>query len=345
MNLFLLILYGVLIFIAPQKTAANVVGDLQMEMNSSSSLISSPLHPPNYLSSLLRSIPDEPDHIPLSKTQLKALQKYAKLGANVYCGLMRPGAYRCDAYCSEFPNMTLVEYFAHKPYDVNGYIARDDQRKAIVIAFRGALSLLNWVAICSLKMTAYPRPNLIGGRVHAGAYRAYKSSRDKLIPKLLEQLHNYPNYEVEVLGHSLGAMIATLHALDLWEKGIVPEDNLYLITFGGPRVGNGIFSNYSSNAGFLSKRLVNKGDIIVHMFPRIIGYRHSANEIHTNSRTGLTIQCKKAEDPLCSNGESRRYSVLDHQYFLGVGFLITCLSEAIVHYLKQVKYAIIPGAH
>jgi hypothetical protein len=67
-----------------------------------------------------------------------------------------------------------------------------------------------------------------------GFHRAWIHTRNRILDDLLKQTFLYPNYQLNLVGHSLGGAVAALAALDLQGRGFKPV----VTTFGEPRVGN-----------------------------------------------------------------------------------------------------------
>jgi predicted lipase len=59
-----------------------------------------------------------------------------------------------------------------------------------------------------------------------------------------EFLERHPNASIFITGHSYGAALASICALDLIEKGIIIQEILTFYTYGLPRLGNHIFAQY-----------------------------------------------------------------------------------------------------
>ncbi|PQE28258.1 hypothetical protein CJF32_00010651 [Rutstroemia sp. NJR-2017a WRK4] len=70
--------------------------------------------------------------------------------------------------------------------------------------------------------------------VHSGFLSSWKNTRPYLLPHLTVLKHEYPNYELHLVGHSLGGAVAALAGLELLGRGWRPV----VTTFGEPQVGN-----------------------------------------------------------------------------------------------------------
>lgn len=81
----------------------------------------------------------------------------------------------------------------------------------------------------------------------AGFYVSYNDS--SLEPNITTAVRNmaaaHPGAPLYVIGHSMGAALATICAMDVKFKAGLTDVRLY--TFGSPRVGNDIFANFVVN--------------------------------------------------------------------------------------------------
>ncbi len=106
-------------------------------------------------------------------------------------------------------------------------------------------------------------------RVHSGFISAYKSK------EVRGQIHKYVTEDIcriQLTGHSLGAALAVLCAVDLQYN--FPSKDYEVVLFGCPRVGNIAFARSYNRRVFNTIRVVNKNDFVTKLPPSLIGYRH-----------------------------------------------------------------------
>lgn len=132
-----------------------------------------------------------------------------------------------------------------------------------------------------IQANAMIKPIPVGGAtVHRGFLKyvttilATKDGEKRLIDKLLED----PNKKVYMVGHSLGGAVVTLTAACLINMGVRPEQ-IEVITFGAPAIGNDVFAAQFENTMNL-QRIVTHGDPIPSVLKDMVGgYRQFGKQV------------------------------------------------------------------
>lgn len=70
--------------------------------------------------------------------------------------------------------------------------------------------------------------------VHTGFWTSWQNTRSFVVPHIKHLKEKYPEYRLELVGHSLGGAVAVLAGLEFDALGYQPR----ITTFGEPRVGN-----------------------------------------------------------------------------------------------------------
>lgn len=136
--------------------------------------------------------------------------------------------------------------------------------KACVLAFTGTDSIGDWAT--NLKVHAVRGPS--DYVVHAGMWSALKPMHSLIYNLIVEciyhtdERHHSPATEFYITGHSLGAGLASLFAVDLAYKKLLPTiTGVYM--FGSPRSFSVTSSiSYNSLLGHKTFRYVNESDIV-----------------------------------------------------------------------------------
>jgi triacylglycerol lipase len=121
--------------------------------------------------------------------------------------------------------------------------------------------------------------------VHHGFYQAYLDVREQVADRVSSLMIGaarnpndaQPTLPIYVTGHSLGAALALLCALDLDNRGFVIGG---VYTFGGPRVGDVAWLDlYDASLKEKTFRFVNELDIVPRVPGLLMGYRHVGHEV------------------------------------------------------------------
>jgi len=212
------------------------------------------------------------------------------------------------------PKMKVIKIFENNEiYGIYGYVGYTNT--TIWASFRGSASLSNWLTDFEFFQEGYP--DVPDASVHQGFYNAYQSVAIEVrkAVKSIKEIH--PEFPVITTGHSLGAALSVLCAVDLYRENVT---GVQLWNFGEPRVGNSAFAQYFNKVIPISRRIVNQGDLIVHYPAEFVGYRHVAQEVWFKSNVQNYTMCSKTngEDKRCSDSIAPwDYSINDHLGYLG----------------------------
>jgi hypothetical protein len=117
--------------------------------------------------------------------------------------------------------------------------------------------------------------------IHNGFNEMYSSVTNDFLYSFLPLKHKKP---INIIGHSLGGALSTILYLELqlYQSFYSTQYDIYLYTYGSPRVGNKDFSDLLYNYKNNSYRIVNNRDPIPHLPPAMTKYhlyQHIHNEI------------------------------------------------------------------
>lgn len=144
---------------------------------------------------------------------------------------------------------------------------------------------------------------------------SWRHTRPYVIPFLEELVKKYPDFQLTLVGHSLGGAVAALASLEFRLRGWKPQ----ITTFGEPRVGNFALMEYfdkafkadkHTNVGHMYRRVTHAKDPVPLLPIREWGYRMHTGEIYI-SKPDLSPSlkdlrsCEGDEDPQCiASGEA-----------------------------------------
>ena len=234
----------------------------------------------------------------------KAALTYSYLASAAYCGPPRftnagLEAWQCGPFCDALPGMENITTVGDGDNDAYAFLGKLDNR--CVVAFRGTSSLGGWITdLQSLTKDELKGCSFEGTPCYVGSgfLSNYKALESELKAKLASSY--CPGSRVTVVGHSLGAAVATLAMFDLQRSGFVIEPSY---TFGGPRVGDVAFVQafLRAFAKPVLFRVTHHRDPIVHM-PTTLRFHHSPSEIYYPgyASQGYSVCNGSGEDPACS---------------------------------------------
>ena len=141
--------------------------------------------------------------------------------------------------------------------------------------------------------------------------------------KLSNLASKYPGYKIAVTGHSLGAALATLTALELIDSF---GSKVVVYNYGCPRLFNGDGANWASSGVVnIAARRTHYKDIVPHAPPYLSGYRHTVGEVYEggpssdypNFPGGPLQVCEGEESDKCAD-QWDIGSISDHLLYSGV---------------------------
>ncbi|KAJ5549691.1 hypothetical protein N7535_002372 [Penicillium sp. DV-2018c] len=144
-----------------------------------------------------------------------------------------------DCKLVEADNTTVIDTF-HSKNGPAGYIALDHTRKLIILAFRGTIS--NHDLITDITLIFAEIDICEGCLAHQGFLEYWKAVESQVTSRLKQATHEWQEYRLSVVGHSLGAAVATLAGASLRR-----HFTLDIWTFGSPKPGNKKLAEFITN--------------------------------------------------------------------------------------------------
>ncbi|KAI9127280.1 hypothetical protein K1719_001839 [Acacia pycnantha] len=197
--------------------------------------------------------------------------------------------------------------------------SRARERRDIVVAWRGTGRVMEWIKDLQFLLddASYVFGDHSECKVHRGFYSVYTatnsssqsniaktSARTQVLTEIRRVVNKYKDEEISitVTGHSLGAALATLNAVDIVTNGCnIREDEcqkacpVTAIVFASPRVGDSNFEEVSSSRKDLRILRIRNEDIV----PRhpFLGYKEAWRVDQNKGLVQQLVGTWKMEEP------------------------------------------------
>ncbi|KAL5119540.1 hypothetical protein ACEQ8H_002605 [Pleosporales sp. CAS-2024a] len=245
------------------------------------------------LGSLLsNAAPITEDKRSISASQLSTLELMAQYAAAAYCSsnyASSPGApIECaGGTCPEVQTadaVSTIEYSeSNTSTDVTGFVAIDNTNKLIVVSFRGSTNIASWIT--DLDFVTTDTDICSACTAHEGFWNSWLDARNLVNPAVQQAASTYPDHQIVVVGHSLGAAIATLAAASLRNAGYT----VALYNYGSPRVGGTAISSYITNQPGGNYRVTHMNDPVPKLPTLLMGFVHISPEYYIDKGDGETV--------------------------------------------------------
>nr|XP_018685202.1 PREDICTED: lipase isoform X1 [Musa acuminata subsp. malaccensis] len=238
--------------------------------------------------------------------------------------------------CSRCNDLTkgfeMLELIVDVQNCLQAFVGVAHDLNSIIIAFRGTIenSMRNWIEDLFWKQLDLNYPGVQGAMVHHGFYSSYHNTtlRHGILSAVRKIKESYGKIHIIITGHSLGGALASFCALDLTVNHGV--QNVQLMTFGQPRIGNAAFATYFNKHVADAVRVTHENDIVPHLPPYYSyfsqkTYHHFPREVWLRDIKvdGLEDMVEKicdesGEDPSCCSRSVYGRSIWDHLKYYGV---------------------------
>jgi predicted lipase len=166
------------------------------------------------------------------------------------------------------PSGKVHSFISDEETDVQAGVTVNEIDKRICIVFRGSESKTDWYYDLQIRKRVLKDDIW----VHSGFYNQLCENGvyDKICSTVKELLNKYNDYSIYITGHSLGAALSTLCGFKLAQE--IPNQ-VTVVSFASPRVGNSKWKKAFDEQPNLSHYRVTNGRDIVTAFP-IYKYYH-----------------------------------------------------------------------
>jgi hypothetical protein len=235
------------------------------------------------------------------------------LSAATYCS---PDTYLTREFVGPTKGFVATKEIYDKKSDTTGYIGYLPSDKHIYVLFRGSSSIQNWISDLDAIKTDYTTFPECKCKVHKGFFDAEQQVASFVVDEVRRLKGELSGYSVTVAGHSLGAALSHLMAMDIKKAGIDCD----VINFGMPRVGTPEYSAFAASKVPSTTRYTHHQDQVPHLpFEDVMSFQHVCTE-HYEDADGNVKKCDSScEDPSCADQfPFAQTNWDDHHVYLGL---------------------------
>ncbi|MEL7039031.1 MAG: lipase family protein [Cyanobacteria bacterium J06592_8] len=239
-----------------------------------------------------------PPTIPYDHQISKLLIRCCRLGTEQYLKSKEDPIYDgaiavLESYSSELEQYEQVESFrtVQNHFDLKKSKDSSDHGKLVyygfvlsspqnhIVIYRGTQLLVEWIANIQFPQEPYLTEYPDSGLVHTGFRTIYDQNLAEQTRKIVRQLN--PDLPCYIAGHSNGASLAVLAAIDLAIHIPKIQPQIQMYCYGCPRVGDPTFAEFYGKRVPNSYRVTNLADVIPLLPPSKLGdisYFHVGQE-------------------------------------------------------------------
>jgi hypothetical protein len=163
----------------------------------------------------------------ISSGLLATFNLYEQYAAAAYCPGNDKKGIKLNCSCGNCPlvektkAVTVLGFINELSTDVTGYVATDSVNKLIVVAFRGSVTMPNFIADIEFSLT--PIDICTGCNGETGFWTSWTQARDGVLNAVKSAATTNPSYKIVSVGHSLGGAIAAYAAAELRNSGRIVD--------------------------------------------------------------------------------------------------------------------------
>ena len=160
------------------------------------------------------------------------------------------------------PHGRVVKFISDKTTDIQVGITISETNKRICVVFRGSESKSDWYYDFMILKRKILHDTYADVHVHSGFYRQLHDTGvyEKIVVTLKTLLHEHPDYDIYITGHSLGGALCTLFGFELSHE---IDNHVSIVSFASPRVGNQAFKDaFDGKQNLEHYRITNDRDVI-----------------------------------------------------------------------------------
>ncbi|RAH47513.1 putative alkaline lipase [Aspergillus brunneoviolaceus CBS 621.78] len=204
-------------------------------------------------------------------------------------------------------DVTITKQLNDLVTDTQGFIGYSTEKKRITVAMRGSTSATD---IANDVDTTLVTPSLSGinfpsgAQIMHGIYSPWSSVHDTVISEVKTLVEQYPDYDLESTGHSLGGSLTYMSYIALTQN--FPEKTVISNALAAYPIGNSAFAEFGTSQNGTLNRGNNADDGVPNMYIMWpYDFVHYGTEYYSSGTQSSTVKCSGERDTQCSAGNGQ----------------------------------------
>ncbi|RAH75475.1 putative alkaline lipase [Aspergillus aculeatinus CBS 121060] len=204
-------------------------------------------------------------------------------------------------------DVTITKQLNDLVTDTQGFIGYSTEKKRITVAMRGSTSATD---IANDVDTTLVTPSLSGinfpsgAQIMHGIYSPWSSVHDTVISEVKTLVEQYPDYDLESTGHSLGGSLTYMSYIALAQN--FPEKTVISNALAAYPIGNSAFAEFGTSQNGTLNRGNNADDGVPNMYIMWpYDFVHYGTEYYSSGTQSSTVKCSGERDTQCSAGNGQ----------------------------------------
>ncbi|PYH41787.1 putative alkaline lipase [Aspergillus saccharolyticus JOP 1030-1] len=229
-------------------------------------------------------------------------------------------------------DVTITKQLNDLVTDTQGFIGYSSEKKRITVAMRGSTSATD---IANDVDTTLVTPTLSGVNFPSGAqimhgiYSPWSSVHDTVISEVKSLVEQYPDYDLESTGHSLGGSLTYMSYIALTQN--FPGKKVISNALAAYPIGNSAFAAFGTSQNGTLNRGNNAGDGVPNMYVMWpYDFVHYGTEYYSSGTQSSTVKCSGERDTQCSAGNGMLGVTAGHFSNFGISLGLAGCSASVL---------------
>jgi hypothetical protein len=206
----------------------------------------------------------------------------------------------------------------NKDTETLAFVGSDPVSQRIMAVYRGSDNVVNWILDFEAWHIDAPLDGIPGAYTAQGFFTCFQALRDPVYNAILYNINKHPEWQITIIGHSLGGAIASITSLDFAYNAHLSVETF---SFGSPRAGDSGYAKAYEQLVQNYWRMVKGRDPVPHLPLEIMGFQHIGHEVWQENGVYHVCNWDENEDPNCSDSDHDwllNFRASDHTSYMNI---------------------------